>query len=264
MARKFVKSAICVAAFVICSSIFHPAFGTYAAMYFSHDFAVIGLDSRVTDTNGNVVSDQFCKIHPIGQKLIFFGVGIENIPLGSGIFERSEMLADEAARASASMDIGAIADRWTDSMKSIVSNIADPALIHHVMSGSGNFGHEIADGTFVGTTSDGPIYGVMESIRIDASGRRIQASDIGTIAQNNVTYSYGMDAIYSNFERSHYVDSLKRSGLAPIEFWTTYIDTLLFYVIKWGGRNEIGGTPAVVRLQRGMSLEWIRRPAFCR
>jgi hypothetical protein len=88
--------------------------GTYIAM-FSNDFAVVSIDSRSTDPlhPETPPNDQYCKILPLSDDLVFFGTGMAAAKEDNRvILDAEEAARDVYVTASHPLDLGELIDRW--------------------------------------------------------------------------------------------------------------------------------------------------------
>jgi hypothetical protein len=247
------------------------AHGTYAAMYYSTDFAIVAIDSRVSDIDGNVLSDKECKIYPISEHTLFFGIGMNNIPVPGGI-TTVDLVKRARSETGNSDDPIALADKWVMLTETILKSIPltwKTRILDHLKQDiENNPEHAIVTGTFMGSRLDGDIAVVMAAIRFDQDEGDITISHKITEATDNTTYSFRSEKSYRQFnralnERQEEIQRLAKSPFTRISREAAYLEALVRYIITQGGDVTVGGKPTVVTLQRGQTFEWTRHPAFC-
>jgi hypothetical protein len=123
--------------------------GTYYIAMFSNDFAVVSIDSRSTDPlhPENPPNDQYCKILPLSDDLVFFSTGMVAAKEDNEvILDATAAARDVYATSSHPVDLGELIDRWDVRIKpSYTKMIMMHPEIISIISGK-----PIVNGLFIG------------------------------------------------------------------------------------------------------------------
>jgi hypothetical protein len=238
--------------------------GTYAAIYYTNEFVVAAIDSRTTDSASNVISDSICKLHPLSNELFFLDIGLSRVPQSG---QKSADLEALAAKALATSDRERtprdLAQEWMSDTKTVIANIPDTVwhdIVLHVFDPlQNNVDHTLARGIFVGKTAAGGIGGAIAEITLtDKYDKNVSANVYDM--QDNTIYSFDMTSEYSRYKATH---SEPERKIFTLE-WPNYLTELVQFMIDGETRRDVGGSVAALALRRGRTIEWTRRPAFCR
>ena len=244
--------------------------GTHFVAALNADFAAVAIDSR--QSTGVVTNDRYCKIVPLSRNAFFFARGITSAidnTTHASIYDAREI----ARQAYREFGIGTtrldeLSQLWARRMVEVYNT--KPTEF-----GSNAVGGVMAEGVFVGVGADGMIaYG---SRIIRYAQRTVAPFEIGQgpddalprDASQSAIYPGGYRELIEEFLSGGQTERAKKATahLGPFrpgpDFAAAKVEVYVTAVRNWSGDRGIGGEIAVIVLERGQDLRWVKRPDFC-
>jgi hypothetical protein len=243
--------------------------GTYFLAGITTEFAVVAIDSResVAGVDNGTVSDRYCKIRTLSDRVVFFATGktvATSARSGAIIFDARE-IAQRSFEYFTGDNFDELANRWARQMIAFYASHADSVA---------SVANEIvAEGLFIGTTSLNAIAGFRATIfrRPDRPegfvyhGEKIVPGPPGNARLLNNGHFEILEELFGK----HQSYRAKRimagtAGWPPgpdtdASRYTSYVAAIR----DWSGDEGIGGEVATIILERGKNWRWFRRPDFC-
>ena len=244
--------------------------GTYFVAALNADFAVVAIDSR--QSTGVVTNDRYCKIVPLSRNAFFFARGITSAidnTTHASIFDAREI----ARQAYREFGVGAtkldeLSQLWARRMMEVYNT--RPSEF-----GSNAVGGIMAEGVFVGVGADGMIaYGsrIIRYAQLPGAPFEIAQGPDDALPRDPsqaAIYPGGHRELIDEFSSGGQTERAKKAiaHLGPFQpgpdFAAARVEAYVSAVREWSGDRDIGGQIAVITLERGQGLRWVKRPDFC-
>ena len=257
-------STICYAGFALFD-------GTYYIAIFSNDFAVVSIDSRSTDPLRPEIppNDQYCKIVPLSDDLIFFSTGMVAAKEDNRVILDAAAAAREVyATASHPPDLGELIDRWDIHIRpSYTQMIMMHSEIAEIFSKK-----PIINGLFIGISRSNRMALAQAELTYTTDGQINTHLNYHEPAGNGIEIFHGghpeiieeLDRGMTERARTKIAQMKARwASASGVDVWADRSSTAVKVVMDWSNDPTIGGDIASIIIERGKKWRWFSRPTFC-
>jgi hypothetical protein len=246
--------------------------GTYYIAIFSNDFAVVSIDSRSTDPLHPEIppNDQYCKILPLSDDLIFFSTGMVAAKEDNQvIIDAAAAARDVYAMAPHPADLGELIDRWDILIKpSYTKMIMMHSEIAEIISRKA-----IVNGLFIGISRSNRMALAQAELTYTTDGHINTYLNYHEPAGNGIAIFHGghlelieeLDRGMTKRARAKIAEMRARQATAPgVDDWADKSSMVVKAVMDWSNDPTIGGDIASIIIERGRKWRWFSRPTFCK
>jgi hypothetical protein len=245
--------------------------GTYYIAIFSNDFAVVSIDSRSTDPLRPEIppNDQYCKILPLSDDLIFFSTGLVAAKEDNQVIVDAAAVASEVyATASHPPDLGELIDQWDIRIRPSYTKMF---MMHSEIAES--FSRQpITSGLFIGISRSNRMALAQAELTYTTDGHIDTHLSYHEPAGNGIEIFHGghpeiieeLDHGMTERARAKIAQMKARRPRAPgVDVWADRSSMAVKVVMDWSNDPTIGGEIASIIIERGKKLRWFNRPTFC-
>jgi hypothetical protein len=245
------------------------SYGAYFAFSLTNDYLVVAIDSRrQTDTDkGTVMTDDQCKIAPLGDQGVFVATGLTaSTDARVEPFNVFALATAAYKRTAQPASLEKVATAWGDDLRSRLEALYPlyPKMFDQDYIGDVTFGY------FLGFDADGALGGTLAEVSHRDAGKTF-AADIGPIPKPATSMTGHREEV-----RELLQDISERAGIAvrqlmkesagksKAEREMIRMKLVVETVPGWAGDNTAGGDIAQVIFDaKTHQWRWYHRPTYC-
>jgi hypothetical protein len=242
--------------------------GTIVATEFSDERLIIAADSRGTDEYGKPITNCNCKIHVIGESLVFVGAGKDSIVYNGMNLVDGAAAAVRVRRDNKTASVERIAQLWAQQMKidlgkvgtisreMLLKGLDTEMIVHGIFGGIADHGGITAYNAAVVYKLSGDT--VILSVKVEPLGHGLRGFTNHTDLLQEFFGHNTKRGIDWNAKLEKELDAKHISDYEPYRLIAG-----VEAAIKWANDKRIGGDVDGLILNKGGKIVWVKKKKNC-